>query len=97
MKTKLGVDVPAQVILGACNPSLAHTALELEPSIGLLLPCNVVVRDDQEGGTIVEAIEPTVLVTFTQNPALEPIAGELSLRLRSALAAVADGSATEEV
>jgi uncharacterized protein (DUF302 family) len=96
MKTKLGVDVPAQVILGACNPSLAHAALEVEPSLGLLLPCNVVVREDPVGGTIVEAIEPNVLVTFTGNPALEPIAAEVSRRLSSALAALADASATEE-
>lgn len=95
MKAKLGVDVPAQVILGACNPTLAHAALEAEPSIGLLLPCNVVVRDDPEG-TIVEAIDPSMLVTMAQNPALGPIAKEVSLRLGSVLAVLAGTSATEE-
>jgi uncharacterized protein (DUF302 family) len=95
MKAKLGVDVPAQVILGACNPSLAHAALQAEPSIGLLLPCNVVVRDDPEG-TIVEAIDPSVLVTVAQNPALETIANEVSRRLGSALAALRDASPTKD-
>ncbi len=95
MKTKLGIDVPPQVILGACNPSLAHAALEVEPSIGLLLPCNVVVRDDPEG-TIVEVIDPSILVTFTQNPALEPIANEASRRLGAALATLAGASAAED-
>jgi uncharacterized protein (DUF302 family) len=94
MKAKLGVDVPAQVILGACNPPLAHAALQAEPSIGLLLPCNVVVRDDPEG-TIVEAIDPGVLVTVAQNPALEAIASEVSRRLGSALTALKDSPPTE--
>ena len=94
LKAKLGVDVPAQMILGACNPSLAHAALEAEPSIGLLLPCNVVVREDPKG-TIVEAIDPSALVRITQNPALEPIAIETSRRLGSALDAVAAPSDKE--
>jgi uncharacterized protein (DUF302 family) len=87
MKAKLDVDVPAQMILGACNPPLAHAALEAEPSIGSLLPCNVVVRDDP-GGTIVEAIDPGMLVTLTHNPALERIANEASRRLGAALDAL---------
>ncbi len=84
MKAKLGVEVPAQVILGACNPSLAYSALEEEPSLGLLLPCNVTVREGPVG-TIVEVIDPTILVTFAQNPALEPIAAEAARSLVSML------------
>ncbi len=84
LKAKLAVDVPAQVILGACNPSLAHRALEIEPSLGTLLPCNVVVRE--EGGrTTVEAVDPAVLVSATGNDRLGPIAQEVSEKLKAAL------------
>jgi uncharacterized protein (DUF302 family) len=91
MKAKLGIDVPAQVILGACNPPLAHRAMDAEPSLGLLLPCNVVVRQTDEG-TIVQAIDPDVLVRYTDNPALEPIAREVGDKLLAALAAVAEAA-----
>lgn len=87
MKAKLDADVPAQVILGACNPPLAYRALELEPSIGLLLPCNVVVREGQEG-TIVEAIDPRVLVTATGNAGLEAVASEVGVKLAAAMDAL---------
>ena len=83
-KAKLAVDVPAQVILGACNPTFAHRALEIEPSLGTLLPCNVVVRQDGDR-TIVEAIDPMVLVAATGNQGLEPIAQEVAQKLRAAL------------
>jgi uncharacterized protein (DUF302 family) len=88
LKAKIGKDVPAQVILGACNPHLADRALQVEPSIGLLLPCNVVLRDGGDGRTLVSALNPAAMVTFTGNPALEPIAAEAHLRLIAALDAV---------
>lgn len=87
MKAKLGIDVPSQVILGACNPPIAHRAMEIEPSIGLLLPCNVVVREVGDG-TIVEAIDPGVLVEITGNPALQPVADEVGRLLSAALDAL---------
>lgn len=88
LKKKIGKDVPPQVILGACNPHLADRALEAEPSIGLLLPCNVVLRDSGDGRTIVSALDPSVMVTFTGNPALEPIAAEARLKLGAVLDAI---------
>jgi uncharacterized protein (DUF302 family) len=84
MKAKLDVDMPSQVILGACNPPLAHRALEVEPSIGLLLPCNVVVRETVDG-TLVEAIDPAVLAGFTGNAALAPVADEIGRALGAAM------------
>ncbi len=92
MKAKLDVDVPAQFILGACRPPLAHAALQVEPSIGLLLPCNVVVRALDENTTLVEALDPSVMVTMTGNHALAAISEEATTRLRAALAAL-DGGA----
>lgn len=88
LKKKLGKDVPAQVILGACNPQLADRALEAEPSIGLLLPCNVVLRETGGDRTIVSALDPSVMVTFTGNPALEPIAVQAQQKLAAALGAL---------
>lgn len=88
LKLKLDVDVPQQVILGACNPPLAHRALEAEESIGLLLPCNVTVRDAGDGTSIVEALDPAVMVGLTGNDALEPIARDAADRLRASLEAL---------
>ena len=90
MKAKLDVEVPSQVILGACNPPLAHRAMEIEPSIGLLLPCNVVVRETADG-TVVEAIDPAVLAGFTGNEALEPIATEVGRKLSAAMSTLEQG------
>jgi uncharacterized protein (DUF302 family) len=87
LKAKLDVDVPAQVILGACRPPLAHEALQAEPSIGLLLPCNVAVRE-ADGGTRVEAMDPTAMVTLTGNDALRGVADDARARLEKALAAL---------
>jgi uncharacterized protein (DUF302 family) len=87
MKNKLDVDVPDQMILGACRPASAHAALEVEPSIGLLLPCNVVVRAGEDE-TIVEAVDPGALVRWTGNERLEPLARDVGERLRAALDAV---------
>ena len=85
LHAKLGVDIPAQVILGACNPPSAYRALGVEESIGLLLPCNVVVRAGHDGRTVVEALDPQMMVEVTGNEALRPVAEEVGARLRSAL------------
>ena len=85
MKAKLDVDVAPQIILGACRPPLAHAALQAEPSIGLLLPCNVVVRSLDEQTTIVEAVDPQTMVAMTDNPALQGVADDASGRLTAAL------------
>jgi len=85
LKAKLDVDIPAQVILGACRPPLAHSALQVEPSVGLLLPCNVVVRYVGPEVTMVEALDPKVMVSVTQNEALSAVADEAGQRLTAAL------------
>ncbi|WP_324651168.1 DUF302 domain-containing protein [Georgenia sp. H159] len=88
LKNKLDVDIPPQVILGACNPPLAHRALQEEESIGLLLPCNVVVRSAGETSTVVEALDPQIMVGVTDNDGLRPVADDATGRLRAALAAL---------
>jgi uncharacterized protein (DUF302 family) len=85
MKAKLDVDVPAQVILGACRPELAHRALEATPSIGALLPCNVVVRSDPAGRTVVEAIDPEAMSRMEDSPVVRDVADEARVRLGAAL------------
>jgi uncharacterized protein (DUF302 family) len=87
LKQKLDVDVPAQVILGACRPPLAHQSLQAEPSIGLLLPCNVVVRETDDG-TVVEAVDPQTMVQMTDNDGLQAVADEAKQRLEKALASL---------
>jgi uncharacterized protein (DUF302 family) len=88
LKKKLDVDVAPQVILGACNPPLAHRALQAEESIGLLLPCNVVVRAADDDRTIVEALDPLIMVEVTGNTALQPVADDAAARLRAAMDAL---------
>ena len=92
LKAKLDVDVPPQVILGACNAPLARQGLQIEPDLGLLLPCNVVVRADEDGRTRVSALNPELMVTVPGRPELEPIAADAKSRLHAALRAVADQS-----
>ena len=87
MKAKLDVDMAPYLILGACNPPLAYRALEVDSSLGLLLPCNVVVRQ-AEHGTTVEAIDPMTMVDVSGNPALQPVADEAAGKLAAALAAL---------
>ncbi|MFF7443023.1 DUF302 domain-containing protein [Streptomyces sp. NPDC008122] len=89
MREKLGEEMEDYVILGACNPPLAHRALEVDRSIGLLLPCNVVVRTTREG-VLVEAMDPALLVQVTGRPELAPVAREAVERLARALAASKD-------
>lgn len=88
LKEKLDVDYPRYVILGACNPHLAHEALRKEPEIGTLLPCNVVVYDDEAGGSVVSAVDPRVMLGVVQNTNLEPIGDEAAERLLRALNAL---------
>lgn len=88
MKEKLNADFRPYVILGACNPPLAHKALEAEPDIGLLLPCNVVVREEANGQSRVMAMDPEAALGIVHSAALEEIAGEAKSRLQRAMAAV---------
>ena len=90
MKAKLDVDLPPYVILGACNPPLAHRAISAEPSIGLLLPCNVVVRSVDDTHTLVEAMDPQVMVQVTGDPRLAEVADEAKTKLAAALQALND-------
>jgi uncharacterized protein (DUF302 family) len=85
LREKLGEQMEEYVILGACSPPFAHRALEIDRSIGLLLPCNIVVRT-VPGGTVVEALDPQVMVTLTGRPELKSIADEVTRRLSNALA-----------
>lgn len=89
LKVKLDLDMEPYLVLGACNPQLAHQALEVERDIGLLLPCNVVVRRDGNR-TLVQALDPQVMVSLPALPALQPVADEAGRRLSAALQAVAD-------
>ncbi|HEY5115320.1 MAG TPA: DUF302 domain-containing protein [Nakamurella sp.] len=94
LKTKLGVDIAPQVILGACQPPLAHAALQAEPSIGLLLPCNVVIRTVDSDHTRVETIDPAIMVSVTGNPDLQAVATEARTRLTAALHSLLQSPAT---
>ena len=86
MKKKLDLDVAPYKILGACNPHFAHQAMSAEPSIGALLPCNVVVRSDTEGKTIVEFMDPLSVMKLVGRPEVETLATEVRRRLDLALA-----------
>jgi uncharacterized protein (DUF302 family) len=92
LKAKLDVDVPPQIILGACNAPLARQGLQIEPDLGLLLPCNVVVRTDDNGQTLISALNPEIMVSVPDRPELEPIAADAKTRLHNALRTVADQS-----
>ncbi len=89
LKKKLDVDVAPQIILGACRPQLAHVALLAEPAIAALLPCNVVVRGLEDGGSVVEAIDPDVMMSVAgdgpSSQALCDVAADARERLASAL------------
>lgn len=89
LKEKLGADFRPYVILGACNPPLAHRALSAELGVGLLLPCNVVVYENGDGTCSVEAMDPVAALGIVQVPALAEIAGEAKARLERAIAALA--------
>jgi len=87
LRKKLGVDFPRYVILGACNPPLAHRALQTEEQIGLLLPCNVIVYE-KGGKTIVAAFDPMMMATVLEKEEMRPIAEEVRRKLDRAIAAV---------
>ncbi|RMH47665.1 MAG: DUF302 domain-containing protein [Alphaproteobacteria bacterium] len=86
MKKKLGVDMPAYRILGACNPRMAHQAIGLEPRIGAMLPCNVILRE-VEGGTEINAIDPVASMAAVENDRLHQVAGQVRDLLKAAIAA----------
>ncbi len=89
LREKLGEDTTPYTILGACNPPLAHQALEADPAIGALLPCNVVVRAHPDGGAEYIAIDPDRMLGLADEPALSPLAHEVAERLQRALTAAA--------
>ena len=88
LKKKLGADMPAYRILGACNPALAQRAIQAEPSIGLLLPCNVLVRQDNEGQVRVEFMDTDAVLKLVDKPEITALAGEVRERLERVLNAV---------
>ncbi|WP_296707252.1 DUF302 domain-containing protein [Rhodoblastus sp.] len=88
LRAKIGVDFPKYVILGACNPALAHEALQLENKVGTMLPCNVVVRDAGGGQTEVAAIDPVASMQAIDNPALKRAAEVVRAKLEKVVAQV---------
>jgi len=88
MKEKLGEDMPRYRILGACNPALAYQAINAVPDIGLLLPCNVLVREDDDGVVFVSFMDPQSVLSLVDHPGVEPLAGEVKARLERVLAAI---------
>ena len=87
MQKKLGVEMSAYLILGACNPKMAHQAIGLEPRVGAMLPCNVILRA-VDGGVEVSAINPTASMAAINNPALHAVAGQVRNLLAGAVAAI---------
>lgn len=87
LREKLGEETDPYLILGACNPSLAHRAIGAEPQIGVLLPCNVVVRQD-DGAVVVDAMDPESVMSVVESPGVGEVAAEVKNRLSSVVAAL---------
>lgn len=87
LKKKLDVDFRPYVILGACNPPIAHEALQAEPGIGLILPCNVVVAEDDAGGAVISVIKPEAMFSLVNREALAPLVDRVTKKLTAALEA----------
>ena len=83
MKKKLDVDMPSYLILGACNPSMAHQAIGIEPRIGAMLPCNVIIRDTGNGDVSVSAVDPVASMQAVANDKLTSVAGEVRTMLEN--------------
>ena len=91
LKTKIGVDFRPYTILGACNPGLAHQAISARPDVGLLLPCNVVVDQTEEGACLVRFIDPASMMSFGdlgENETLNRVGSEAAEKIRAAAAAL---------
>ena len=87
MKKKIGAEMPGYRILGACNPNMAHQAIQLEPRVGAMLPCNVIIRQ-LDDGVEVSAIDPVASMSAIENPELHAVAGEVRDLLAAAIAAI---------
>lgn len=88
MKAKLDKDMPGYRILGACNPALAYQAISAVDDIGLLLPCNVLVREDADGKVHVDFMDPVSVLALVKNPGVTPLAQEVKGRLQRVMAAL---------
>ncbi|MDG1117020.1 MAG: DUF302 domain-containing protein [Flavimaricola sp.] len=87
MKNKLGAEMPGYVVLGACNPKMAYGAIEIEPRVGAMLPCNVILRE-VAGGVEVSAVDPVASMQAIENPALLAVAAQVRDLLAKAVAAI---------
>ena len=95
LKAKLGEDMEEYLILGACNPPLAHRAVNVDRQIGLLLPCNVTVRVDpnDDNAVIVDAINPQVMVELVDKPGMQAVADDVATKLRAAVDSLTEAPA----